>query len=109
MGSTLRKISKVSISPKSYNNKYGVPLSLFNLKEDDEFGVLEVGMDKMGEIDYLSKIIEPDVGVITNINYAHAKNFKNIKQIALAKSEIINNIKPYGYVCLLYTSDAADD
>ena len=100
LGNVLSKISKVSISPKSYNNKFGVPLSLFNLKQNDEFGILEVGMDKKGEIDYLSKIIEPDVGVITNINYAHAKNFKNIKQIALAKSEIINNIKPYGYVVL---------
>ena len=46
-------------------------------------------MDKKGEIDYLSKIIQPNVSVITNINYAHAKNFKNIKSIALAKSEII--------------------
>ena len=100
LGNVLSKISKVSISPKSYNNKFGVPLSLFNLKQNDEFGILEVGMDKKGEIDYLSKIIEPDVGVITNINYAHAKNFKNIKQIALAKSEIINNIKPHGYIVL---------
>ena len=100
LGDVLSKISKVSISPKSYNNKFGVPLSLFNLKQNDEFGILEVGMDKRGEIDYLSKIIEPDVGVITNINYAHAKNFKNIKQIALAKSEIIKNIKPYGCVVL---------
>ena len=100
LGDVLSKISKVSISPKSYNNKFGVPLSLFNLKQNDEFGILEVGMDKKGEIDYLSKIIKPDVGVITNINYAHAKNFKNIKQIALAKSEIINKIKPYGYIVL---------
>jgi len=100
LGNVLSKITKVSISPKSYNNKFGVPLSLFNLKQNDEFGILEVGMDKKGENDYLSNIIEPDVGVITNINYAHAKNFKNIKQIALAKSEIINNIKPYGYVVL---------
>ncbi len=100
LGNVLSKISKVSISPKSYNNKFGVPLSLFNIKQNDEFGILEVGMDKKGEIDYLSKIIKPDVGVITNINYAHAKNFKNIKQIALAKSEIINNIKPNGYAVL---------
>ncbi len=100
LGNVLSKFSKVSISPKSYNNKFGVPLSLFNLKQNDEFGILEVGMDKKGEIDNLSKIIEPDVGVITNINYAHIKNFKNIKQIALAKSEIIKNIKPYGYVVL---------
>ena len=100
LGDSLRKISKVSISPKSYNNKYGVPLSLLNFKKNDDFGVLEVGMDKKGEIDYLSKIIQPDVSVITNINFAHIKNFKSIKHIALAKSEIIQNTNPGGYVIL---------
>ena len=100
LGNSLKKFSKVSISPKSYNNKYGVPLSLFNLSQNDDYGVLEVGMDKKGEIDQLSKIIKPDVSVITNINYAHAKNFKNIKAIALAKSEIIHNTKSNGFVIL---------
>ena len=100
LGDSLRKISKVSISPKSYNNKYGVPLSLLNFKKNDDFGILEVGMDKKGEIDYLTKIIQPDVSVITNINYAHIKNFKSIKHIALAKSEIIQNTNPGGYVIL---------
>jgi len=100
LGSSLKKISKVSTSPKSYNNKYGVPLSLFNIDQKDQYGVLEIGMDKKGEIDFLSKIIQPDVSVITNINYAHAKNFKNIKQIALAKSEIINNTKNNGFIVL---------
>ncbi len=100
LGSSLKKISKVSTSPKSYNNKYGVPLSLFNINQKDEYGVLEIGMDIKGEIDYLSKIIRPDVSVITNINYAHAKNFKNIKQIALAKSEIIENTKDNGFIVL---------
>lgn len=96
----LKKLFKISFSPKSYNNKYGVPLSLFNLNQNDDFGILEVGMDKKGEIDYLSNIIKPDLGVITNINYAHAKNFKNIKEIALAKSEIIRNIRDNGYIVL---------
>jgi MurE/MurF fusion protein len=100
LGKVLRKVFKVSISPESYNNKFGVPISLFNINVSDEFGILEVGMDKKGEIDYLSKIIKPEVGVITNISYAHAKNFKNIKQIALAKSEIISNIKSNGFVIL---------
>ena len=57
-------------------------------------------MDKKGEIDSLSKIIKPDVGVITNISYAHAKNFKNLEQIAKAKSEIINNINTNGSLVL---------
>ena len=100
LGNSLKKISNVSISPKSYNNKYGVPLSLLNLNYRDNFGVLEVGMDKKGEIDNLSKIIRPNVSVITNINYAHAKNFKNIKNIALAKSEIIHNTQSNGYIVL---------
>ncbi|MDC0875816.1 UDP-N-acetylmuramoyl-L-alanyl-D-glutamate--2,6-diaminopimelate ligase [Candidatus Pelagibacter sp.] len=100
LGSSLKKISKVSISLKSYNNKYGVPLSLFNLDQKDNYGVLEIGMDKKGEIDYLSRIVKPDVSIITNVNYAHIKNFKNIKQIALAKSEIINNTNDNGFIIL---------
>ena len=100
IGVTLKKISRTSYSPKSFNNKYGVPLSLFNLKQHDDFGVFEVGMDKKGEINNLSKIINPDLGVITNISYAHSKNFKNISQIADAKAEIMNNIKKDGAVVL---------
>ena len=99
-GRSLKKISQTTYSPKSFNNKYGVPLSLFNLKKKDEFGIFEIGMDKRGEIDYLSKIIKPDVGVITNISHAHIENFKNINQIALAKSEIIKNINDDGYLVL---------
>jgi murE/murF fusion protein len=99
-GRTLNKISQTTYSPKSFNNKFGVPLSLFNLKKNDAFGIFEIGMDKKGEIDYLSKIIKPDIGVITNISYAHIKNFENINQIALAKSEIIKNIKEDGFLIL---------
>ena len=99
-GRSLSKISQTTYSPKSFNNKFGVPLSLFNLKINDDFGIFEVGMDKKGEIGSLSKLIKPDVGVITNISYAHIKNFENINQIALAKSEIIQNIKRDGYLVL---------
>ena len=100
LGSSLNKISKTTYSPKSFNNKYGVPLSILNIKQSDKFGVLEVGMDKKGEIDYLTKIIKPDLGIITNISYAHSKNFSNIKGIANAKAEIISNIKPRGTIIL---------
>ncbi len=100
LGKTLKNFCKVYYSPKSFNNKFGVPLSLFNLDQKDDFGIFEVGMDKKGEIDKLTKIIKPDIGVITNISHAHAKNFRNIEQIALAKAEIIKNIKTNGSLVL---------
>ena len=96
LGRLLNKIYKTTYSNRSYNNKYGVPISLFNIDKRDKFGVFEVGMDRSGEIDYLTKIIKPNVGVITNISYAHIKNFKNLNGIAKAKSEIINNIVKNG-------------
>ena len=100
IGLTLKKISRTTYSPKSFNNKYGVPLSLFNLNQIDKFGVFEVGMDKKGEINNLTKIIKPDLGIITNISHAHSKNFKNINQIAEAKAEIMNNLKKNGSIVL---------
>ena len=100
IGFILSRVSRTTYSPKSFNNRYGVPISLFNLKQNDEFGVFEVGMDKKGEIDNLTKIIKPDVGIITNISYAHSKNFESIKQIANAKAEIIKNIKKNGTIIL---------
>ena len=87
-------------SPKSYNNQYGVPISLSFLTPNHSFGVFEVGMSKAGEIDTLTKLIKPHIGIITNIGEAHIENFKNIKGIAKAKGEIINNIRKNGTIIL---------
>ncbi len=100
IGYTMNKFSKTTFSPKSYNNKYGVPLSLFNLNLNNHNGIFEIGMDKKGEIDFLSKILKPNIGIITNISYAHAKNFESIAQIAAAKGELIQNIKKGGTIIL---------
>ncbi len=100
MGQTLNKISSTNYSKNSFNNKFGVPLSLSNIKINNHHGVYEIGMNKFGEINRLSKLVMPDTGVITNISYAHIKNFKNLNQIALAKSEIINNINKKGTLVL---------
>ena len=96
----LRNYGKVYHSLHSYNNKFGVPLSISNLKSDTEYGVFEIGMSKKKEIDYLSKIIKPEIAIITNISGAHFKNFNTLNDIAKAKAEIINNILKGGNIIL---------
>ncbi len=96
----LKNIGNTYSSPRSFNNHLGVPISLSNLSSSDKFGVFEIGMSKGGEIRDLSKLIKPDLGVITNIGEAHLENFKNLKGIAQAKSEIIENIKNGGTIVL---------
>ena len=97
---SLKNYGKVYHSPYSYNNKFGVPLSVSNLKKNTEYGIFEIGMDKKGEIDKLSKIVKPEIAVITNISGAHFKNFNTIKDIAKAKAEIIGNITERGDLIL---------
>ena len=89
-------------SPKSYNNHYGVPLSLSNMKLNEQYCVFELGMSKKGEINTLAKMVKPDIGIITNIGEAHLENFTSINEIAKAKSELINNISSGGYIVLNY-------
>jgi MurE/MurF fusion protein len=96
----LENFGNTYASPKSFNNHLGVPLSLSNLSFDDKYGVFEVGMSKKGEIKKLSKLIQPDIAIITNIGEAHIENFKNIKGIAEAKAEIIDSIKENGTIVL---------
>ena len=96
----LKIFGKTYSSPKSFNNHLGVPISLSNLSSYNKFGVFEVGMSKSGEIKKLSKLIKPQIGVITNIGEAHLENFKDIKGIAKAKSEIIENIQKGGTIIL---------
>ena len=96
----LNNFGKTLSSPKSYNNHFGVPLSLSQLKIEHKFGVFEVGMSKKGEIDKLTKLIRPQFGIITNIGEAHIENFKNLRGIADAKGEIIQNIEKGGTIIL---------
>ena len=96
----LKNFGKTHSSPKSFNNHLGVPISLSNLSYKDKFGIFEVGMSRTDEIRKLTGLIKPQIGIITNIGEAHIENFKNIKGIAKAKSEIIENIQIGGTVIL---------
>ena len=96
----LQNFQETFCSPKSYNNHFGVPLSLSNLKTKYKYCILEVGMSKAGEINLLTKLIRPHIAIITNIGEAHIENFNNLKGIAKAKGEIINNVENGGTVIL---------
>jgi len=100
VGSLLKEYSGTYFSPHSYNNHYGVPLSICNMSLYDNFGVFEVGMSKFKEIYKLSALVKPHIATITNVSEAHLENFRNIKDIAKAKSEIIYNIQKGGAVIL---------
>lgn len=94
--STVLKNSSKTI--QNYNNEIGMPLSLINASPDSNHIVMEIGASKIGDINYLSKILNPIIGVITNIGNSHLENLKNIKGVLRVKSEIIGNIKNNGFL-----------
>ena len=100
LGNLLNNYGQTYFSKKSYNNQFGVPLSLCNLENDHQYGVFEIGMNNPGEIRNLSNLVKPHIGVITNIGEAHIENFNNLNGIAKAKSEIIENITKNGFLIL---------
>lgn len=80
----------------NYNTEIGVPFTLLSLDEDCEAAVIEMGMERKGEIDFLTRLVQPDVGIITSVGLVHIDNFPSIEEIAKAKLEIINGIKDNG-------------
>ncbi len=79
---------------KNYNNEIGVPKTLFSLTSDQEAAVLEMGMRGLGEISRLAEIAEPTLGVITNIGYAHIERLGSRENIAKAKTELFESLRP---------------
>lgn len=76
----------------SFNNHWGVPLSLSRLPQDAHYGVFELGMNHMGELEPLTKAVQPHIALITAIAAVHIGNFNSLDEIAEAKSEIFAGI-----------------
>lgn len=81
---------KVTKNLGNFNNEIGLPLSVLTMDESCEIGVFEMGMSELGEIDLLSQMIEPDIGIITNVGHAHLETLKTKENILKAKTEISN-------------------
>ena len=104
LSTVLKQKYKVFKSYKNYNNILGVCLNLLDIKDEDIL-IFEVGMNHLGEIEGMSKILKPDIGVITNIGTAHIGNLKSKKNILKAKLEIM---KGFNINSKLFINDDLD-
>lgn len=84
----------------NFNNEIGVPLTLLRIRENHEAAVVEMGISDFGEMHRLSKMVRPDICVITNIGQCHLENLKTRDGILKAKSEIFDFMAEGGEVCL---------
>ncbi|MDD4829828.1 MAG: bifunctional UDP-N-acetylmuramoyl-tripeptide:D-alanyl-D-alanine ligase/alanine racemase [Bacteroidales bacterium] len=91
---------KVCQSPRSYNSQIGVALSVWNLKEDDDLGVIEAGISQKDEMEKLEQMIRPSIGIMTNIGDAHQVYFKSIEEKIQQKIILFKNADT-----IIYCSD----
>ncbi|CAN7606420.1 UDP-N-acetylmuramoylalanyl-D-glutamyl-2,6-diaminopimelate--D-alanyl-D-alanine ligase [Mesorhizobium caraganae] len=96
----LSAVGKVHASAQSFNNHWGVPLTLARMPDDCDYAVFEIGMNHPGEIRPLVKMVRPHVAIVTLIAAAHLGFFKNLDEIAKAKAEIFEGIEPGGAALL---------
>lgn len=121
----LKNKFRVRASIKNYNNEFGLPLSIIGMispgkniwgwfkvfskglklliikdKNYPEILVLEMGVDRIGDMDYLLSIIKPDIGILTNISHSHIEYFGNLEQIKKEKSKLFKNLNKNGIAIL---------
>ncbi|MEZ5812071.1 MAG: UDP-N-acetylmuramoylalanyl-D-glutamyl-2,6-diaminopimelate--D-alanyl-D-alanine ligase [Rhizobiaceae bacterium] len=90
----------VHASVKSFNNHWGVPLTLARMPGDTDFGVFEIGMNHAGEIRPLVRLVKPHIAIVTLIAAAHLGHFKNLAEIADAKAEIFEGVVRGGHALI---------
>jgi UDP-N-acetylmuramoyl-tripeptide--D-alanyl-D-alanine ligase len=96
----LSKQGKTSATQSSFNNLWGVPLTLARVHADDDYAIIELGMNHAGELTPLSQQVRPDVAMITNVGEMHLVHFGTIEKVADAKAEIFNGVVAGGKAIL---------
>lgn len=100
LGQVLSQSYTVAKSPKSYNSQVGVPLSIFGIQAYHQVALLEAGVSKSGEMDLLSQMIRPDLGIFTNIGSAHEEGFSGVEEKIAEKLKLFSETK-----LLIYCKD----
>lgn len=134
IASVLAHKFKVRASIKNYNNEFGLPLTIIGLespgknilgwikvfvkikklllfrdKNYPEVLVLEMGVDREGDMDYLLSIVRPDIGVLTNISHSHLEYFGSLEKIKKEKSKLVKNLKKDGLAVLNFDNKYLKD
>ncbi|MGR3310904.1 MAG: UDP-N-acetylmuramoyl-tripeptide--D-alanyl-D-alanine ligase [Candidatus Brocadiales bacterium] len=92
--------ARVTKSPKSFNNCIGVPLTIFELNREIDFGIVELGTNAPGEIRRISEIVKPHTAVFTNISEAHLEGLGSIEGVAKEKGEMLDYICKDGTIVI---------
>ena len=94
--SALQSQGKTHAAERSYNNHWGVPLTLARMPADTEFALIEIGMNAPGEIGPLSSLARPHVALVTSVEEVHIAAFKSVRYIAKEKAAIFEGLEPNG-------------
>ncbi|MDR2395197.1 MAG: UDP-N-acetylmuramoyl-tripeptide--D-alanyl-D-alanine ligase [Endomicrobium sp.] len=100
LSSILQNNGKTLSSKGNFNNRIGLPLSAFNLASDIDYSVFEMGTSVFGEINILSSIVKPDIGVITNIGVSHIETFGSLERVLNEKIDLFYNVNKDGTIVI---------
>lgn len=95
----LQRDLRIVRSPRSYNSQIGVPLSVWEINDDSELGIFEAGISQPGEMDALREIVDPTIGILTNVGAEHAGGFSSRREKCDEKIRLFTGCDT---LCVLY-------
>ncbi|USD64869.1 UDP-N-acetylmuramoyl-tripeptide--D-alanyl-D-alanine ligase [Vibrio sp. SCSIO 43136] len=108
LAAILEQKGKVLATAGNFNNEIGVPLTLLRADDSIDFGVIELGANHIGEIQYTSALVKPDIALVNNVAAAHLEGFGSIDGVKQAKGEIYQGLKPNGIAVINLDSQGDD-